>query len=148
MEGTVQVVLYKEEGESGLEDRSSRLDSSPRSTPADKLAEIITLRKEEKLTGDHIFRKLKIPQKTVSRVLVRANLSRQKDIEPLEDPPMRYEHEAPGDMVHLDIKKLRNFKEEGIRNAGIGNQYINQGTRQLVPSICTWLLMIILVIPR
>ena len=117
------VARYKEEGESGLEDRSSRPHSSPRSTPAEKVAEIITLRKEEKLTGDHISRKLNIPQKTVSRVLVRAKLSRQKDIDPPEDPPKRYEHEAPGDMLHLDIKKLRNFKEEGIRNADIGNRY-------------------------
>ena len=38
-------------------------------------------------------------------------------------PPRRYEHEAPGDMVHLDIKKLRNFNEEGIRNAENGNRH-------------------------
>ena len=117
------VVRYKEAGESGLEDRSSRPDSSPRPTPAEKEAEIITLRKGEKLTGVHISRKLNIAQKTVSRVCVREKLSRQKDIEPQDDPLMRYEHEAPGDMVHLDINKLRNFKEEGIRNAGIGNRY-------------------------
>ena len=95
------VVRYKEEGESGLEDHSSRPDSIPSSTPVAKVAEIITLRKEEKLTGDHISRKLKIPLKTVSRILVQANLSRQKDIEPQEDQPMRYEHEALGDMVFL-----------------------------------------------
>ena len=53
-------VRYKEEGESGLEDRSSRPHSSPRLTPAEKVAEIITLRKGEKLTGDHISRKLYI----------------------------------------------------------------------------------------
>ena len=117
------VVRYKEEGESGLEDRSSRPHCSPGSTAADKVAEKITQKKKEKLTGDHISRKLKIPQKTVSRVLVQANLFRQKDIEPPEDPPKRSEHEALGDMLHLDIKKLRNFKEEGIRNADIGNRY-------------------------
>ena len=90
------VARYKEEGESGLDDRSSRPHSCPRSTPAEKVAEIIKLRKREKLTGDHISRKRNIPQKTVSRVLVRAKLSRQKDIDPREDPTKPYEHEAPG----------------------------------------------------
>ena len=63
-------------------------------------------------------------QKTVSRVLIRENLSRQKDIEPRdEDPPRRYEHEEQGDRVHLDLKKLPNFKEEGIRNTTTGHRH-------------------------
>ena len=65
---------------------------------------------------DHIARELNIPQRTVSRHLIEAKLSRQKDIEPRdEDLPQRYEHEAPGDMIHLDIKALRKYNEEGTR---------------------------------
>ena len=76
------------------------------------------------MTGDHIARELNIPQRTVSRHLIEAELSRQKDIESRdEDPPQRYEHEAPGDMIHLDIKTLRNFHEEGIRNEEAGNRH-------------------------
>ena len=76
------------------------------------------------MTGDHIARVLNMHQRTVSRHLIRAELSRHRDIEPRdEDRPRRYEHEAPGDMVHLDIKKLRNFNEEGIRTDENGNRH-------------------------
>ena len=115
---------YVSEGESGLEDRSSRPHKSPRATPPEQVQEIITMRKEGKLTGDHIARELNMHQRTVSRHLIRAKLSRKADIEDRdEDPPRRYEHEALGDMVHLDIKKLRNFKEEGIRDCSSGNRH-------------------------
>ena len=51
---------------------------------------------------NHIARELNIPQRTVSRHLIEAQLSRKKDIEPRdEDPPQRYEHEARGDMIDL-----------------------------------------------
>ena len=70
------------------------------------------------MTGDHIARELNIPQRTLSLYLIEAQLSRRKNIEPRdEDPPKRYEHEAPGNMIYLDIKTLRNFNEEaGIRH--------------------------------
>ena len=64
------VKLFKEEGESGLEDRSSRPHSHPNATPPEKVEEIITMRKEGKMTGDHIARELNIPQRTVSRHLI------------------------------------------------------------------------------
>lgn len=51
-------------GESGLNDRSSRPHNNPNDTPPEKVAEIITLRKEGKLTGDHKGRKLSITQRT------------------------------------------------------------------------------------
>ena len=73
---------------------------------------------------DDIARELNIPQRTVSRHLINAQLSRQKDIELRdEDPTKRYEHEAPSDMKHLEIKTLRNFNEEGIRNEEAGNPH-------------------------
>ena len=82
------------------------------------------MRKQGKFTGDHITRELNMHQRAVSRHLIRANLSRQKDIEPQEtDPPRRYEHEEPGDLVHLDIKTLRNFNEERIRDPDSGNRH-------------------------
>ena len=73
---------------------------------------------------NHIARELNIPKRTVSRHLIEAQLSRQKDIELSdEDPPKRYEHEAPSDMKHLDIKTHRNFTEDGIRNEEAGNPH-------------------------
>ena len=63
-------------------------------------------------------------QRSVSRHLIRAKLSRKKDIEDRdEDPPRRYENEAPGDMIHLDIKKLLNFNEEGVRDCSTGSRH-------------------------
>ena len=120
------VKRYASEGESGLDDRSSRPNNSPRATPIEKVEEIIAMRKEGKLTGDHIARKLNMHRRTVSRHLNRAKLSRENDIEDrAEEPPRRYEHEALGDLIHLDIKKLRNFNEEGVRNCNTGNRYIS-----------------------
>ena len=116
------VKRYVPDGESGLEDRSSRSHNISRAMPPEKVEEIITMRKEGKLTGDHIARELKIHQRTVSRHLIRGKLSPKKDIEDLdEDPPRRYDHEALGDMTHLNIKKLRNFNEDGVRDWGTDN---------------------------
>ena len=118
------VKRFKEEGESGLEDRSSRPHSHPNATPPEKVKKIITIRKEGKITGDHIARELNRPQRTVSRHLIEAQISLQKDIEPRdEETPQRYEHEALGDMIHLDINTHRSFNEEGIRNEEAGNRH-------------------------
>ena len=66
------VKRFKEEGESGLEDRSSRPHNNPNATPPEKVAEIITMRKERKMTINQIARKLNIPKRTVSRLLSQA----------------------------------------------------------------------------
>ena len=66
------VKRLKEEGEPGLEDRSSRPHNNPNATPPEKVAEIITMRKEGKMTINQIARKLNIPQRTVSRPLSQA----------------------------------------------------------------------------
>ena len=95
---------YEEEGEAGLEIRSSCPHNRPSATPPDVVEKIIELRKTN-LTGDHIARIVDIPRRTVSDIISRAGLSRQKDIKLPEDPPKRYEHENPRDMIHLDIKK-------------------------------------------
>ena len=112
---------YKKEGEAGLQDRSSRPDNSLNETPADKKKKIIELRKTG-LCGSHIACKLDMPLRTVCAIIERAGLSRAKDISPPEDSPQRYEYNEPGDMIHLDIKKLRNFNEEGIMDSTNGSR--------------------------
>ena len=80
--------------------------------------------KEGKQIGEHIARKLNIHQRSVSRHLNRAKLFRKKDIEDRdEDPRRRYEYEPRGDMFHLDIKKLRNFNKESVRDCNTGNRH-------------------------
>jgi len=64
-----------------------------------------------------IAKRLRMKQRTVSRLLKRAGLSRARDLEPIE-PPNRYEHDKPGDLLHLDIKKLGKFGRPGHRVTG------------------------------
>jgi transposase InsO family protein len=107
---------YRTEGEAGLSDRSSRPRRSPRLTPAERQALIVRLR-ECRLTGHQIARRLRMPRSTVARVLKRAGLSRLRDLEPPE-PVVRYERQRPGELVHLDIKKLAKIVKVGHRITG------------------------------
>ncbi|RWA58094.1 IS481 family transposase, partial [Mesorhizobium sp.] len=68
-------------------------------------------------TGKHIAHEVGVSPATVSRVLKRAGLSRLRDIEPAE-PVRRYEREKPGEMIHIDIKKLGRFERVGHRITG------------------------------
>lgn len=68
-----------------LEDRSSCPHTFPNANPPDLVEKIITLRKEVKLTGDHIARDLKIPQRPVSRDRSQAKLSLHKGKEPKDE---------------------------------------------------------------
>jgi len=107
---------YRAEGVAGLADRSSRPRKLRRPTTARTVKRIIALRRERR-TGKHIAREVGISPATVSRVLKRAGLSRLKDLEPAE-PVRRYERSAPGEMIHLDIKKLGRFERPGHRVTG------------------------------
>jgi transposase InsO family protein len=95
---------YREQGVAGLKDRSSRPHHSPRGTSGEKIMEIERLRRQ-RWTGVRIAHQLGLSHATIGRVLRRLKLNRIRDIEP-RLPPNRYEHAAPGDMLHLDIKRL------------------------------------------
>lgn len=107
---------HKAEGVAGLQDRSSRPKKLRKPAPAKTVNRIITLRRQ-RWTGKHIARETGVSAATVSRVLKRAGLSRLKDIEPPE-PIRRYERKAPGEIIHLDIKKLGRFERTGHRITG------------------------------
>jgi len=107
---------YLAHGEAGLRDRSSRPAHSPRSVnPATALA-IVELRRR-RLIQARISLSLGVSKSTVSRVLARAGLSRLRDLEPPE-PVHRYEHAAPGDLLHIDTKKLARIEATGHRITG------------------------------
>ena len=116
-------VIFISEGELVFKDRHSRPHKSLSPMHLKKVKVIIiTMRKERILTGIPIARKLKMPQRKVSRHLILAKLSQQKDIENRdEDPPRPYEHEALGEMIYLEIKKLRNSNYEGVRDCRTSN---------------------------
>ena len=103
-------------GPAGMPDRSSRPRRMRRPTPAHVVERIVHLRRH-RLTGVRIASATGVSTATVSRVLKRAGLSRIKDLEP-EEPARRYEHDHPGDMIHLDIKRLGRFRMPGHRATG------------------------------
>jgi transposase InsO family protein len=107
---------YREQGVAGLRDRTSRPQRSPRRIEAERVMEIERLRRE-RWTGVRIARQLDLSRATVSRVLRRLKLNRIRDLEP-RLPPNRYEHAAPGDLVHLDIKRLVRIQRPSHRVTG------------------------------
>jgi len=107
---------YQAEGAAGLEDRSSRPHRLRAATPEAVCRRIVELRRR-RWTGAQIAGQVGVSPATVSRVLRRAGLSRLRDLVPAE-PARRYEHDAPGDMIHLDIKKLGRFARAGHRVTG------------------------------
>lgn len=110
------VERFKAEGRAGMADRSSRPRAMPGMTGQAVADRIVALRRQ-RWTGKHIALEVGVSPATVSRVLKRAGLSRLKDIEPAE-PVKRYEREHPGELIHIDIKKLGRFDKVGHRITG------------------------------
>ena len=103
-------------GCAGLSDRSSRPATSPRSI-APKLALAIVELRRKRLTQARIALALSVSKSTVGRIVARAGLSLLKALEPVE-PIVRYERQAPGDLLHIDIKKLGRIEAAGHRVTG------------------------------
>jgi len=103
-------------GEAGLVDAASRPTNSPRAIEPGKALAIVDLR-HRRLTQARIAAAMGVSKSTVSRVLSRAGLSRLTDLQPAE-PVVRYEHEAPGDMLHIDTKKLGRIVRPSHRVTG------------------------------
>ena len=111
------VERFRAEGLDGLLDRSSRPLLSPSQTPFTTCAAVESLRRQRR-TGKQIAVELGISPATVSRVLRRLGLNRLSALEPAE-PIRRYEREKPGEMIHIDIKKLGRFNTIGHRMTGV-----------------------------
>ena len=98
------VKRFRVEGVDGLGDRSSRPHSLPSQTLPATCAAVEALRRQ-RYVGKQIAAEAGISPATVSRILRRLGLNRLRDLEPAE-PVRRYEREHPGELIHLDIKKL------------------------------------------
>jgi transposase InsO family protein len=107
---------YLADGQAGLSDASSRPERSPRSIEPAKALAIVELRRK-RLTQARIAAALNVSKSTVGRVLARAGLSLLSNLDPVE-PIVRYEHEAPGDMLHIDTKKLGRIERPSHRVTG------------------------------
>ena len=107
---------YLIQGEPGLRDASSRPRRSPRAIAPQRALAIVELRRRF-LTHARIAQSLGLSGSTVGRVLARAGLSRWADLVPSE-PTVRYEHAHPGELLHIDTKKLgRIVRKLGLRHA-------------------------------
>ena len=122
---------YREQGVAGLRDRSSRPRLMRQPTSPELVVQVEVLRRE-RWTGARIAQQTGLSRATVSRILRRLKLSRIRDLEP-QSPVQRYEHAYPGDLLHLDIKRLVRIARPSHRVTGdrrdtvkgIGAEYVH-----------------------
>jgi transposase InsO family protein len=118
------VKRYRQEGLAGLLDRSSRPHRSPNGTPA-AIAERIGELRRQRWTGAQIAAEVGVSKATVSRILQRLGLNRLKSLEPAA-PIIRYNRQRPGELLHLDTKKLGRIGAVGHRITGRRTGIINR----------------------
>jgi transposase InsO family protein len=105
---------YREQGEAGMIDLSSRPHSSPSRTPQPILRKIVHLRWRQRLGPVEIGYRVGRAPSTVHAVLVRCRINRLSHIDRVTgEPTRRYEHPYPGSMIHVDVKKLGNVPDGG-----------------------------------
>jgi len=111
---------WRKEGEAGLEDRSSAPMRVPSRLPVDRLVAIEALRRL-RMTAAEIAEVLNMALSTVSRWLARIGLGKRSRLEPPE-PPNRYERRRPGELIHVDVKKLGRISRRGAGHRVTGNR--------------------------
>jgi transposase InsO family protein len=112
---------YAAEGEAGLVDRSSRPHTSPTRTRAEMEERIVATRARERRGPAWIGAELGVPARTVSRVLARRGAPRLAALDPMtgevirssKQTATRYERARPGELVHMDVKKLGRIPDGG-----------------------------------
>ena len=112
---------YAAEGEAGLEDRSSRPLRSPNRTPVEVEDQIVALRRAERRGRDAISARAGVSPRTVSRVLARRGLPHLSMLDPMtgllirssKATAVRYERARPGELVHMDVKKIGRIPDGG-----------------------------------
>jgi transposase InsO family protein len=118
------VKRFRAEGVAGLRDRSSRPLSSPDQT-AQATCNAIEVLRRQRQTGKQIAAEVGVSPATVCRVLKRRGLNKLSALEPAE-PVRRYERENPGELIHLDIKKLGRIGSVGHRITGRQSGVVNR----------------------
>ena len=137
------VARFDAEGWNGLHDRSSRPRSFPTRTPADVESGVVAARRQLRVGRDRIAEVTGVPARTVSRILARHGLPAIAALDPVTGVVIRaskatshrYERAAPGDLVHVDVKKLGRIPDGGgwrahgrsekVRGRGIGFDYVH-----------------------
>jgi len=128
---------YTAEGEPGLLDRSSRPNSSPTATPEQRVQLIASLRRSTRMTGAEIAEVLAMPITTVQGILTRIGLGRLSRLD--QERVVRYERSRPGELLHVDVKKLGRI-ERGAGHRVTGRRHYNPrlGPRGAVRGTVGW----------
>lgn len=122
---------FRAEGPGGLVDRSSAPVVVPGRTPEERV-ELVAVLRRLRMTGAEIAETLSMPLSTVSAVLTRIGLGKLSRLEPPE-PANRYQRKRPGELLHIDVKKLGRIGRPGhrvngdrrTRSRGIGWEYVH-----------------------
>jgi transposase InsO family protein len=137
------VARFRTEGDAGLRDRSSRPHHCPRRTPPEVEQRVLDLRLTQRHGQDWIGPELGLAPRTVSAILRRHRVPYLRDCDPLtgeviratKSTALRYERPAPGDLIHIDVKKIGKIPDGGgwkahgrsekVRGRGIGYDYVH-----------------------
>ncbi|AMM31249.1 Integrase, catalytic region [Sinomonas atrocyanea] len=112
---------HRAEGEAGLETRSSRPHSMPTRTAPEVEQQVLAARAEHRQGPDVLGAKLGVPARTVSRILRRHGVPRLRECDPMtgevirssKQTAVRYERQRPGELVHMDVKKIGRIPDGG-----------------------------------
>jgi transposase InsO family protein len=134
---------FRREGPAGLKDRSSRPHTSPRQTSVEVEAQVVEVRLQQRRGQDWIGPEIGVAPRTVSRILRRHQLPYLRECDPMtgevirasKATAVRYERPRPGDLVHVDVKKIGRIPDGGgwrahgrseeVRARGIGYDYVH-----------------------
>jgi len=127
---------FDKEGLAGLEDRSSRPHSSPGATSPIKVKAVFAARLKERCGPARLSQMTGVPERTVTRILRRAGVPRLPECDPMTGEVIRasrattrrYEHAAPSDLVHIDVKKLGRIPNGGGWRAKGGTRANHQSS--------------------
>jgi transposase InsO family protein len=137
------VARHAVEGLAGLQDRSSRPHRMPTRTSREVEARVVAARTDQRRGPDWLGAELGVPPRTVSRILRRQQVPRLAECDPLTGQPIRarkqtacrYEKDRPGELVHMDVKKIGKIPDGGgwrahgrseqVRGRGIGYDYVH-----------------------
>ena len=134
------VARYRAQGQAGLQDRSSRPHTSPRRTSPQVEDAVVALREQQRRGQDWLGPELGLPARTVSRILRRRQLPYLHELDPLtgeqirssKATAIRYERERPGELAHMDVKKIGRIPDGGgwkAHGRGAGSILRDRGTK-------------------
>lgn len=112
---------FRSHGAAGLVDRSSRPRRFPTATPSTVVSELLAVRQAERIGRDELALRFTVSASTASRIIARAGLPRLHELDPVtgiriraaQTTQLRYKHENPGDLIHVDVKKLGHIPDGG-----------------------------------